>query len=123
MQKWPLIWIKEGSLSHGRRTWEYQRDFEPIILAVKGSPALTGSFLSSIISNKVVPSVNMIHPNQKPVEVYKRLLDHCTYEGSIVLDPFAGSGSCLVACKNTGRRYVGIEREVKYFTKIEERLK
>lgn len=123
VQKWPIIWVKEGSLSHGRKTWEYQRDYEPILVAAKGNPALTGGFLSSIISCKVVPSMNLIHPNEKPSEVMKRLIDHCSYEGSIILDPFAGSGSVLKAARDTNRRFVGIEKEPKYFVKILERLK
>jgi adenine-specific DNA-methyltransferase len=123
IQKWPLIWAKEGSLSHGRRTWEYQRDYEPILLAVKGSPALTNGFLSSVMSTKVVPSQSLVHPNEKPTSVLKRLIDNATYEGSIILDPFAGSGSTLVACKETNRRFVGIEKNPGYHSKIQERIK
>jgi DNA modification methylase len=39
-----------------------------------------------------------------------------------VLDPFAGAGSTLLACKNTGRRGIGIEREGKYVEIIKERI-
>lgn len=122
VQKWPLIWVKEGVLSRGTRTWEYQRDYEPVLLAVKGSPALTGNMLSSIFSCKVIPSMKLTHPNEKPPEVMKRLLDNCSYEGSLVLDPFAGSGVVLEACKNMKRRYIGIERDTKYFHQIVKRL-
>lgn len=45
-----------------------------------------------------------------------------TPTGGIVLDPFAGSGTTLLAAKNTGREYVGIEQNPEYFKIIEARL-
>lgn len=123
VQKWPLIWVKEGSLSYGNRSWEYQRDYEPILLAVKGSPAVTTNMISSVMSCKVVPSAKMIHPNEKPPEVIKRLIDHCSYEDSIIVDPFAGSFVVPDTCKLMNRKYIAIEKNKQYFTKGEARLK
>lgn len=123
VQKWPLIWIKEGSLSRGQRSWEYQRDYEPIILAVKGAPAVTSSMLSSVASCKVVPSVKLCHPNEKPKEIIKRLLDHCSFAGSIILDPFSGSFVVADTAHDLGRRYVAIEKDAKYYHQGLERLK
>lgn len=123
VQKYPMVWIKEGVLTHGNRSWETQRDYEPIIVAVKGSPILTSNMISSIISCKVVPSASMIHPNEKPDIVIKRLLDYCSYEGSIVLDPFMGSGVVPFACRQLRRRYIGIEKNKTHFSNIERRMK
>ena len=53
------------------------------------------------------------HPTQKPVEVMKWCLDHI--EGAAVMDPFMGSGSTGVACVKRGFRFIGIEREARYF--------
>jgi DNA modification methylase len=52
---------------------------------------------------------NKLHPTQKPVGSLKPLIEAFSKPGDIVLDPFAGSGSTLVAAKETGRRFVGIE--------------
>lgn len=124
VQKWPLIWVKEGVVTRGSTSWQYQRDYEPIMLAVKGSPSLTtNGLLSSVYHCKVVPAVSLTHPNEKPPEIIKRLVDNCTYEGSIVLDPFAGSFVVPDVCKQMRRRYIAIERDAKYFIQGEKRLK
>lgn len=123
IQKYPLIWAKEGVLTYGTRTWEYQRDYELILLAVKGNPALTSSMRSAVFTHKVVPAVSLRHPNEKPLGLIKNILEHCTYEGSVILDPFAGSGAVGVACKEMSRKYVLVEKDPKFFSKIEERLK
>jgi site-specific DNA-methyltransferase (adenine-specific) len=55
------------------------------------------------------------HPTQKPVELLAYLIKTYTNECEVVLDNTMGSGSTGVACLNTGRRFIGIEKEKKYF--------
>jgi site-specific DNA-methyltransferase (adenine-specific) len=50
-----------------------------------------------------------LHPTQKPIRLMAALIELTTTPGQIVLDPFAGSGSTLVAAKQLGRKYLGIE--------------
>ncbi len=54
------------------------------------------------------------HPAPFPVELPQRLIELYTYEGDLVLDPFMGAGSALVAAARTGRRYVGYDLEPEY---------
>lgn len=62
------------------------------------------------------------HPTQKPVNVYKTLLEFCTNENDLVLDPFAGSGTLAVAATQLNRRYVCIEKNPEYYAMILDRL-
>lgn len=55
------------------------------------------------------------HPTQKPVALMEYLIRTYTNEGETVLDNCAGSGTTGVACINTGRNFIGIERESKFF--------
>ena len=52
---------------------------------------------------KVSPNA-MVHLTEKPVELARRAIEYCSLPGEAVLDPFAGTGSTLVACEQTGRR-------------------
>lgn len=62
------------------------------------------------------------HPTQKPVALLEYLIKTYTLEGEIVLDFTMGSGSTGVACVNTGRRFIGIEMDDKYFKVATERI-
>lgn len=64
-----------------------------------------------------------IHPTAKPVALLEHLIKIYTNEGDLVLDNTMGSGSTGVACMNTNRKFIGIEKEEKYFKIAEERIK
>jgi len=63
------------------------------------------------------------HTAQKPIKAIKKLIRVSTDERDIVLDPFLGSGTTAVACKQLNRKFVGIEIEKKWVEKSRERLK
>lgn len=63
-----------------------------------------------------------IHPTQKPVEVLRYFIELCTNENNTVLDTFAGSGSTGIACKETNRKYVLIERDTKMFSLMKKKF-
>jgi len=63
-----------------------------------------------------------LHPTQKPVPLLEYLIKTYTNEGDTVLDNCMGSGSTGVACVRTGRRFIGMERERKYFDIAQERI-
>jgi site-specific DNA-methyltransferase (adenine-specific) len=65
---------------------------------------------------------NLAHPTEKAVSILKPLVESFSQPDGLVLDPFAGSGSTLVAAALAGRRYLGIELEQKYCNHAERRL-
>lgn len=117
--KTPLIWHKLKALSRrGVRPWEYDRDFEFIIVAVKGSPTLTCSTtISSFKTFDAVPVRSLIHPNEKPLDLLKDILKDISYEGNIILDPFGGSFVTAHAAKEMKRRWLICERDRDTFIK------
>lgn len=62
------------------------------------------------------------HPTQKPVALLEYLIETHTHVGDIVLDFTMGSGSTGVACVNTGRSFIGIEKDEKYYAIAEKRI-
>lgn len=62
------------------------------------------------------------HPTQKPLSLMKYLIELVNLKGQTILDPFAGSGTTLVACKELNRNYIGIERNKEYFEVAKKRL-
>jgi len=63
-----------------------------------------------------------LHPTQKPVALMEYLIRTYTQEGETVLDFVMGSGTTGVACKNTGRKFIGIEKDAGYFEIAKQRL-
>jgi DNA modification methylase len=61
------------------------------------------------------------HPTQKPLELLERVIKAHTKEGDVVLDIFSGSGSTMIACDNTGRKFVGSELDKEYFEESKKR--
>lgn len=64
-----------------------------------------------------------IHPTQKPVELFKYLIETYSKEGDMILDPVAGSFTTAIACKQLNRNYVCIEKDPEFFEKGTLRLK
>ena len=63
------------------------------------------------------------HPTEKPVEVVSRLIRASSSKNEIVLDPFLGSGTTAIAAIGLGRRFIGIEQDVKYIEMAKKRIK
>ena len=66
---------------------------------------------------------NPLHPTQKPVAMFEYLIKTFSNEGNLVVDCCGGSNTTGVACYRTGRRYIGFEKEKKFFDIGTERIK
>ena len=93
---------------------------ESAYLLAKGNPR-TASPLSDIVA-WAENTGNKLHPTQKPTSILRPFVESYSPEGGIVLDPFAGSGSTLVAASALGRSYIGIEIDARYHAVAARRL-
>jgi site-specific DNA-methyltransferase (adenine-specific) len=77
----------------------------------------------NVLTSSYIPGETGHHPTQKPIKLMQSLIELTTQERQIVLDPFCGSGSTLIAAKMLHRNYIGYESNIDYFKIAEERLK
>jgi adenine-specific DNA-methyltransferase len=89
-------------------------------LLAKGNPRYPQETIGDVIDWTY--SGNRLHPTQKPLSVLLPLVETFSRPGAMVLDPFAGSGSSLLAAKTLGRSYLGIELDAKYHAIASRRL-
>lgn len=78
---------------------------------------------SNILKVQTQKTDRGLHPTQKAVKLMEILISMVTVEGQVVLDPFCGCGTTLVAAKNLNRGYIGFEINESYYNNIIERLK
>jgi DNA modification methylase len=108
-----VIWAKHTfTLGHS----DYQRQFEPIFYGWReGSPHhWCGDRNQGDVWFFDKPHRNDLHPTMKPVELVERAISNSSSKGDLVLDPFAGAGSTLLAAERTGRRACVVEIDPKY---------
>jgi site-specific DNA-methyltransferase (adenine-specific) len=111
-----IVWHKNYASSTGFLEARHEQAY---VLA-KGNPAKPSQPLGDVRPWEYTG--NRFHPTEKAVSILEPLIQTFTRSGDIVLDPFAGSGSTLVAAALSGRRYLGIELESKYCQHAEKRL-
>jgi len=90
-------------------------------LLAKGKPQAPEYVIGDVLDWTY--SGNKLHPTQKPLSVLLPLVETFSKPGGLVLDPFCGSGSSLLAAKALGRDYLGIELDAKYHAIAASRLK
>jgi DNA modification methylase len=120
--KWStfVIWAKH-TFTLGRA--DYQRQFEPILY---GWPAGHDRYWCGARDQGDVwfidkPARNDLHPTMKPVALVERAVRNSSKTRDIVLDPFGGSGSTLIACERAGRQTRLVELDPKYCDVIVQR--
>ena len=112
-----LIWLK-NHLVVGRK--DYHPQHELIVYGWYGTHNFFGNKDKTTLFYPK-PNKSKLHPTMKPPALLRRLIYHSTKPGDIVLDPFAGSGSTLIACEQLGRKCLLMEYEEQYCNTIVER--
>jgi adenine-specific DNA-methyltransferase len=111
-----IVWVKP--YTSGQRYLRYQH--EQAVLLAKGSPRPPREPMPDVIPWEY--SGNKFHPTEKPVSALSPLIRAFSRPGDIILDPFCGSGSTLIAAAELRRRFIGIEIEQRYSQAAQERL-
>ena len=83
---------------------------------------LNGTRDRDLLSYSRIDPVKNIHPTEKPLDILEYLIKKSSNKNDKILEPFAGGGSTLLACKNLNRLATGIEIEEKYYNLIKNRI-
>ncbi len=120
--KWStfIIWAK-NTFTLGRA--DYQRQYEPILYGWRDGADhyWCGARDQGDVWSIKKPAKNDLHPTMKPVELVERAVRNSSKTRDLVLDPFGGSGTTLIACEKTARRARLIELDPKYVDVIVRR--
>ena len=116
----PILWftkpypigttIADNVLNHGIGGFN-----EAAFLQYESSP-------ENVLRSGFAPCEAGLHPTQKPIRLMQNLIELTTQPQQIILDPFCGSGSTLVAAKVANRQYIGIEQNAEYAAIARDRL-
>jgi DNA modification methylase len=121
-----LVWVKDAMVL-GRSDYHYRHEqllygFKPAKGRLgRGGRGWYGTDAETSVLEVPRPKASREHPTMKPVELVELALRNSCRRREIVLDPFCGSGSVIVACERTGRRGFGIELDPRYCDVIVDR--
>jgi len=116
-----LVWAK-NSLVMGRSNYHYRHEQIWYGWLRKGKSSWCGARDKDSVFEIDRPSRSEEHPTMKPVELVSQMIENSSKQGGVVLDPFLGSGTTMVAAEQLGRICYGIEIEPKYVAVTLERM-
>jgi len=119
-----MVWAKDNKIM----SQAYMSQFEFVLFLRKGKfVRINNCGTSDLLQYKNTKTKgedgNPIHPTEKPIGLMEVLIENSSSEDMVILDPFMGSGSTGVACKNTNRNFIGIEKDENYFNIAVSRIK
>lgn len=119
-----LVWEKTNpSPMNGESIW--LSGIELCVYGKKARATFNGHCVNSVI--RCPAGSSKIHPTEKPLPLFEKLMLMSSDEGDTVLDPFMGSGTTAIACMGNGlskgRRFIGIEKDPEYFAVAEKRIR
>ena len=103
--------------------WAFRHQYELILVLEKGKPKYNLTNFSDVQTAQHINHNKRTHPHEKPVDLITKLINHSSKKGDLVLDPFCGSGSVCVACKESGRNWIGMELDKGYVEMTKEKIR
>jgi len=118
-----IEWVKTNPIPLNQKINYLTNCREVALLGVKGgNPTFNSKYDKGIYEFPIQGGKSRIHPTQKSLPLFEELIKKHSNEGDLILDPFLGGGTTAFACKNTNRRFIGCEIDVKYVDIIKESL-
>ena len=114
-----IVWFKGGG-GMGDLKGNFSYNYESIMFATNGKHQIRGKRDGSVW--QIGKCKQEFHETQKPVELIQKIIEHSSDEGMTVFDPFMGSGTTGVACKNLNRNFIGIELNEDYYLTAKKRI-
>lgn len=102
--------------------YTFRHQHEMILYAERPEMKCIKCGTGDIFKFKCVKANEKDHPAEKPIELHEHILKTISKEGDIIIDPFMGTGSIGMVCKNLNLNYIGIEIEPSYFDRAREKL-
>jgi len=118
-----IIWDK-GNWTGGDLEGSFASKYEVIFLGTKGRgwKYRGGKRVDDIWSDIPRVGTTRLHPTEKPVELYKRIIELSADEGDFILDPYGGSGSSCIAALELNRNILCYEIDPEYKDRIDRRI-
>lgn len=116
-----LVWNKIGT-GMGDLEGEYAPQHELMVYATKGRYIFKNGRPSTVYTVQKVTGQNLVHPNEKPVDLNRLLIRDICEEGDILFEPFSGSGSLPVAAKMEKIDFIACELDHNHVTTGNQRL-
>lgn len=115
-----LVWKKNNATPNKY----YMKNAEFIVFAYKKpAVAINHKGTKTVLEFDNINGKQKKHPTEKPTKLLEILVSNSTSDDGTVLDPFMGSGTTGVACRNLNRKFIGIELDEEYFKTAENRIK
>lgn len=100
----------------------YMKAGEFVVLFRKGNAKNINNMGSSTLLDFKNPVGKKTHPTEKPVDLLEHLILNSSSEGDLLFEPFAGTGSCCIAAKNTNRKIIATELDKEYFDIAKQKI-
>lgn len=116
-----IVWDKKN-WSAGDLKGSFGNQYEIIFLGTKGGGWRYSDKRESDLWSIARMGTDRLHPTEKPVALYEKIIINSTSPGAVIVDPYVGSGASAIAAMNTGRNYLGFDIDEEYYARAVRRV-
>lgn len=117
----PMVWQKTNPVPFNHR-YKPVNAWEAVVVGKRSGTPFNGEMVHNVFVHKSPSPQQRIHPTQKPLPLIREFVDLFSQPNGLVIDPFAGSGTTVVAARQAGRCAIGYELDAALFALAAERV-